>query len=154
VEFAFDGDIHTKWVDYSGGEPTWVNVALPSDVAVTTYGIVSGNDRSDRDPTDWVLSGSADGGESWVVLDSQQGVIFSDREERLSFPINDNGASYGLYQFNVSAVAGGAETALMQISELELWYGQDCHDPCCGQDCSSHGTCDRTTGLCRCVAVT
>lgn len=150
VEYAFDGDIHTKWLDYSGGNNSWVQVDIQSPQAVTTYGIVSGNDASERDPMDWVFSASADHGETWTELDVQTGVVFSAREQRQAFEVNEEGELYQYYRFNVTAVAGTYSDELMQVSEVELWMGSECHDPCCGVDCGNHGSCDRTTGECRC----
>jgi hypothetical protein len=152
VNFAFDGDIHTKWLDYAGGEDSWVTVAVQSPQAVTTYGVVSANDASSRDPKDWVLSASADAqGATWVELDRQQGVSFTAREQRHAFQVNAAGTSYQLYRLNVTALAGSPTEELMQVAEIELWFGDGCHDPCCGVDCGSHGTCDGATGACTCV---
>ena len=152
VEFAYDGDIYTKWVDYTGGAASWTTVEIPSATAVRTYGVVSANDAAERDPANWTLRASADGGSTWVVLDSQTGVQFTARHQRRAFDINFEGAAYNAYQLSVTAVAGGAATELMQVAEFELWSGAECHDPCCGVDCGDHGACNADTGLCTFVS--
>ena len=149
VNFAFDGDIYTKWLDYSGGATSWVTVSLADSEAVTTYGIVSANDASERDPANWTFSGSADGGATWVELDTQTGIAFSAREQRLAFQVNPSEESYQQYRLDVTSVLGGQSVELMQMAELELWAGYECHDPCCGVDCGDHGTCE--DGTCRFV---
>jgi hypothetical protein len=158
VPFAFDGDIHTKWVDYKGaGSASWATITLSSAAAVTTYGLVSGNDAPERDPATWTLSGSASAdGSQWVVLDTQVGVAFMARQQRRAFAVNAAAVAFIRYRLDVTAVAGGNATALVQLAELELWAGDACHDPCCGVDCSGHGACDGSTGTCRsvpCVSV-
>ena len=151
LPFAFDGDIYTKWLDYAGGNYSTVVVTLDSAAAVTSYGIVSANDAADRDPTDWEFSASNDSGQTWTQLDEQTGVVFSLREQRHAFEVNFAGQEYQMYRLNITGVAGGNATELLQIAELELWAGSGCHDPCCGVDCGENGSCDKETGTCRFV---
>lgn len=62
---AFDGNIHSKWLDFSGagGKTTWLEYALAADlpaVALQSYTLTSANDFPERDPRDFVLEGVAD----------------------------------------------------------------------------------------------
>lgn len=151
VDFAFDGDIHTKWVDYADGVESWVTVDVQEPYAVTTYAIVSGNDAVGRDPQSWVFSASNDGGMTWQILDTQTDAVFTAREQRRAFQMNYGYESFQLYRLNITDVANAtAANGLIQMSELELWYGAECHDPCCGIDCGEHGLCDASTGECSC----
>jgi len=77
AEQIFDGDHVSKWYSTSGQSntteqpfPVWAQVELGTFVTVAGYGIVTGNDRADRDPSKWILYGSNDG-ENWTILDDR-----------------------------------------------------------------------------------
>ena len=64
---AADGNLTTKWLDYSRGDLVF-EFAAP--VTIDAYTWVTANDRIERDPTGWVFLGS-ENGVSWVPLDVQ-----------------------------------------------------------------------------------
>jgi len=51
------------------------------------YTITSANDAPERDPANWALLGSNDGGATWATLDTQINQVFTDRYETRAFPI-------------------------------------------------------------------
>src|SRR5262249_9092539 len=68
---AFDDDVQTKWLDYSG--TSWIQYQLPGGQAqvIDQYTITSANDTAQypgRAPQSWTLKGSNDG-VNWATLD-------------------------------------------------------------------------------------
>ncbi|XP_062143342.1 peptide-N(4)-(N-acetyl-beta-glucosaminyl)asparagine amidase-like isoform X2 [Alnus glutinosa] len=54
---------------------------------LVAYELMSTNDAPERDPMDWVVEGSNDGGSSWHLLDKQTSQIFEDRFQRRAFKV-------------------------------------------------------------------
>eukprot|EP00250_Pteridium_aquilinum_P011734 c20270_g1_i1 orf=444-2627(-) len=86
---AFDGLQSTKWEEPEGAKGGWLAYYLPSnsDADVEVYELMSANDCPERDPKDWVLEGSNDGGCTWTVLDTRDSQLFSKRYERKCYGI-------------------------------------------------------------------
>jgi len=63
--------------------------AEPAQVrkVVRQYALTSANDFPQRDPRDWRLLGSNDGGQTWISLDRRKGEIFSERHQRRVFTL-------------------------------------------------------------------
>lgn len=121
---AFDNDPNTKWLDHndwSGAptaeDPSWVQIDFPSAVAVDSLGITSANDGEGRDPENFNLVGSNDGGVTWVVLGEWLGEAFDERFERKLFSV-DNALAFETYRFNITKNKG--DDTLMQIGEIEF----------------------------------
>ncbi|ALS99788.1 discoidin domain-containing protein [Lacimicrobium alkaliphilum] len=117
----FDGDTQTKWLDNTAvptvEDPSWVQVDFAAPVAVGTLAITSANDAPSRDPENFNLQGSNDGGVTWVTLGSWLAESFDERFERQLFNL-DNGLAFSSYRFNVTKNKG--DDSMMQIAELEL----------------------------------
>ncbi|AQT69807.1 F5/8 type C domain protein [Anaerohalosphaera lusitana] len=117
---AFDGDPQTKWLDFS---PTnsWVQwrYADGTTVAATDYALTSANDHPDRDPSDWNLLGSNDGGLQWQILDSRTDETFTSRFQRRRFSI-DTPDSYNIYRLEIAEVADVTTAIAVQLAEMEL----------------------------------
>ena len=66
-----DGNIQTKFGYYSAfPQPLIITLKFPALVSCKIYGICNGNDSgNDRDPKEWYIEGSPDGGTTWVALD-------------------------------------------------------------------------------------
>jgi hypothetical protein len=66
-----DGNILTKFGYYKAfGQDLIITLKFPGPVTAKIYGLCNGNDSdSHRDPKEWYLEGSADGGSTWVQLD-------------------------------------------------------------------------------------
>lgn len=128
VQQIFDGDANTKWVqEFSGSSggntsETFVTFRLQTVPCVTKYTITSGNDVEGRDPAEWTLSGSSDGS-TWEVLDYEEGVTFSKRQQTLEFPVKFS-RHYSWFRFDFFAVrdeeAGGN---LIQFSSFSFFTG-------------------------------
>ncbi len=118
---VFDGDVNTKWLDNtavpSAAEPAWVQITFALPEAVDSLAITSANDADSRDPENFDLQASNDGGTTWLTLGEWAGQSFDERFQRQSFTLN-NGLAFGTYRFNVTKNKG--DDSLMQIAEIEL----------------------------------
>ncbi|WP_339770305.1 discoidin domain-containing protein [uncultured Paraglaciecola sp.] len=118
---AFDNDGQTKWLDNGGvpsvEEPSWVRADFPEAVAVNVLAITSANDSPERDPENFTLVGSNDGGATWTTVGDWLGESFDERFERKLFSAN-NTLAYSSYRLNITKNKG--DTSLMQLSEIEL----------------------------------
>ncbi len=121
---AFDGDINTKWLDHNdwAGAPTeenpsWVQVDLPNAKIVGSIAITSANDGPERDPENFNIQGSNDGGVTWTTVGDWVGESWDNRFERKLFEMN-NGFSFESYRINITKNKG--DNTLMQIAEIEL----------------------------------
>jgi len=125
---AFDDMTGTKWLDpatnYPSTRQSWIQYQYPNDQrkAVCQYTITSANDATsypERNPADWRLLGSNNGGGSWSTLDVQSNQTFSANFQKLVYPIgNTNG--YNVYRFQIDRVAAPAQAGCMQLDELEF----------------------------------
>ncbi|WP_299075317.1 discoidin domain-containing protein [uncultured Paraglaciecola sp.] len=122
--FAFDNNAETKWLDHNdwSGAPTvdnpsWVQVDFPQAVAVDVLGITSANDAPGRDPENFTLVGSNDGGTTWVTLGEWIGEAFDERFERKLLRV-DNVLAFETYRLNITKNKG--DDTLMQVAEFEL----------------------------------
>jgi signal transduction histidine kinase len=93
--------------------------AAPIRKSVSAYALTSANDFQQRDPQDWRLLASNDGGSNWVTLDQRSGEVFSDRHQRLLFKLANTNAynSYRLQIDRIRDVSGNS----VQLAELELF---------------------------------
>ncbi len=89
------------------------------------YALTSANDEPERDPRDWEILGSDDGGKSWTKLDTRVNQIFTERFERRVFPIA-NAAPHRLYRLRITACA--TTNTDCQIAEIEPIYGDPEND--------------------------
>lgn len=84
------------------------------------YALRSANDFPCRDPRDWRLLGSNDGGRTWNTLDVRTNQIFSLRYQRRAFFLSKP-AAYALYRFQIDSIrtpgADGADS--VQIAQIE-----------------------------------
>ncbi|RKS80262.1 putative alpha-1,2-mannosidase [Motilibacter peucedani] len=109
-----DGDAGSKWL--TPAIAGWVQYSFASPVKVVSYALTSANDAPGRDPRDWTLQGSNDGGKTWTTVDSRSGQTFADRFQTKQFSVTTPGA-YSAYRLNVTANSGEPYT---QLAELQL----------------------------------
>ncbi|MDX3774213.1 discoidin domain-containing protein [Chromatiaceae bacterium AAb-1] len=121
---AFDDDINTKWLDHndwkgapSVDDPSWVQIDLPQPKIVSSIAITSADDAPARDPENFNVEGSNDGGVSWTRIGSWIGESFDNRFERKLFEMG-NGFAFSSYRINITKNKG--DDTLMQIAEIEL----------------------------------
>jgi hypothetical protein len=117
-EKAFDNQAATKWLNFSA--QSWIQYSYAAGIAgrLTGYTLTSGDDAPERDPADFLLAGSNDGGKSWTTLDTRTGISFSARQQKQLFTLGTP-ATFKAYRLPVNRVAGVAG-GLIQISAIEL----------------------------------
>jgi sugar phosphate isomerase/epimerase len=96
----------------------WVQYQFPSDrrERIVAYTITSANDAPQRDPRDWRLLGSNDGGTTWTEVDCRSDEKWLSRHIKRLFPLQKP-AEYNTYRLDVLR-NHGADTC--QLSEVEL----------------------------------
>ena len=106
---AFDDITGTKWLDFANNYPTtrqsWIQYQYANGqrYLVTQYTITSANDAAqypERNPADWRLLGSNNGGASWVTLDIQTNQVFTANFQKLAYAFT-NTTAYNLYRFQI-----------------------------------------------------
>ena len=119
-----DGDPNTKWLVFT---PTgWLQYQLAASTTAVTYTLTSGGDAAERDPKNWVLTGSNDGA-TWTELDTQTNQTWADADRKVkkSFTIKTPG-SYSYYRLDgIQNHSGG----LIQLSDWDLVAADDPNAP-------------------------
>ncbi len=86
---------------------------------IRQYALTSANDFPQRDPQDWRLLGSNDGGRTWTTLDVRKNEVFQARQQRNLYQIN-NHTAYATYRLQIDKVRDPAAAGSVQLAELEL----------------------------------
>ncbi len=122
---AFDNSTSTKWLDFATNNPStrasWIQYQYTNGLryVVTSYTITSANDAPERDPANWRLLGSNDGGTNWTTLDARSNQVFTARFQKQSFSTT-NTAAYNLYRLQIDSVFNPASANSVQLAELEF----------------------------------
>jgi signal transduction histidine kinase len=98
----------------------------PGQKVLRQYALTSANDFQQRDPQDWRLLASNDGGRNWVLLDRRTGEVFSRRHERRVFSIH-NAQAFNLYRLAIDRVRNASGNSV-QLAEIEL-LGDNAENP-------------------------
>jgi PAS domain S-box-containing protein len=88
---------------------------------LTGYALTSANDVPERDPRDWRLLGSNDGGQTWQMLDERRNESFSTRFHRRAFSLKAP-ATCAIYRLAIDSVRAPAAATCVQLAELEPIY--------------------------------
>ncbi len=115
---AVDGDENSKWLTFASSG--WLRVNFGSAVVVKRYALTSANDAPERDPRDFQVQGSNDGGASWTTIDTQTGQSFDQRFQTKIFEVPSNSTAYSAFRLNVSANQSGG---IVQLAEFRLSDG-------------------------------
>src|SRR6185436_4613441 len=71
--------------------------------ALRGYALTSANDSPERDPRDWRLLGSNNGGKTWETLDVRRNEVFSTRFQKRVFSVTNHAAS-AIYRLQIESV--------------------------------------------------
>jgi signal transduction histidine kinase len=82
------------------------------------YALTSANDFPERDPQDWRLLGSNDGGETWTALDIRRGEVFPERHQRRVFACA-NPSLFNMYRLEIDRVHAPTTADAVQLAEIE-----------------------------------
>ena len=119
-EKLFDNQKDSKWLDFSP-QGSWVQYTYAAGIAgrLTGYTLTSANDAPERDPADWQLQGSNDGGATWVAVDTRTGVTFGERLQKQTFTVSGS-PTYKAYRLNITKVSNPSSANCVQLAEIEL----------------------------------
>jgi PAS domain S-box-containing protein len=87
--------------------------------SLSGYALTSANDFPDRDPRDWRLLGSNDGGKTWTTLDARREEIFATRLQRRLFQVT-NQSPFAVFRLEITATKTPEKGP--QIAEVEPLY--------------------------------
>jgi peptide-N4-(N-acetyl-beta-glucosaminyl)asparagine amidase len=90
---AFDGVHPTKWGEPKGAMGGWIEYRLVCDWSTCAemlvgYQITSAEHAPERDPWNWVVEGSNDGGQTWMCLDIGKDKMFEERLLKKTYEIS------------------------------------------------------------------
>ncbi|KAL0928102.1 hypothetical protein M5K25_002342 [Dendrobium thyrsiflorum] len=119
---AFDGCRMTKWEEPNGAKGCWLLYKVANDqrLDLKSYDLMSANDAPERDPMEWVVEGSNDGGLSWTVLDKRSSQLFEKRFQRRSFRVETTSLC-NAFRFNFISVRDPNATSRFQIGSINLY---------------------------------
>ncbi|KAK1680372.1 hypothetical protein QYE76_041220 [Lolium multiflorum] len=121
---AFDGIRLSKWEEPDGAKGCWLIYKLDDGQTceLESYDLMSANDVPERDPMDWVLEGSADGGSTWSTIDPRSSVMFESRFCRKSFAV-DKRYTANAFRFRFLRARESSDNPRFQIGSIDL-YGK------------------------------
>nr|GMC91032.1 peptide-N(4)-(N-acetyl-beta-glucosaminyl) asparagine amidase [Ipomoea batatas] len=122
---AFDGTRMSKWEEPNGAKGCWILYQVNGEEMheLVAYEFMSANDVPERDPKDWVIEGSTNGGSSWHVLDKQTNQIFDKRFQRKTYTVKSQSFLANAFRIRFLAVRDGKENPRFQIGSIDL-YGR------------------------------
>ncbi len=115
---AFDANVNTKWFGGDNVKTGWIAYQFPGNTShvVQAYSLTSANDVPTRDPKDWQLQGSNNGG-TWTTVDQRSGETFTNRFQTNSYTCSGT-TPYRMYRLLISATNGAFS---LQLAELVLY---------------------------------
>jgi len=114
------------WVMLGLGVASSGAAGLPIRKVIHQYALTSANDFPQRDPEDWRLLASNDGGQTWVILDVRTNELFTARLQRKLYKIA-NETAFGTYRLEIDRVLDPGAAGSVQLAEIEL-LGQNDND--------------------------
>ncbi len=103
-ESLIDFKKDTKWLDYNfdnneNNSTIIIDAGADDTVTFDRYTFITGNDSTERDPTDWELYVS-DNGTDWTLVDSRSGVEVTDDRETDVSGLNPGWDFYGAWDID------------------------------------------------------
>lgn len=117
-----DGDPYSKWLTFES--TGWVTYAVDEPLTVKAYALTSANDAPERDPKNWVLQGSNDGG-AWTTLDTRSDQDFAEREQMRTFGVAGDTA-YTHFRLGITANHGAD---IVQLADWLIGDGSPAEGP-------------------------
>ncbi len=117
-----DGSPSTKWLAFA--RTGWVTYKLAKPAVVVRYSLTSADDAPGRDPRDFTVQGSNDGG-TWTDLDRRTGQSFAGRFATNVYDVA-NTTAYDHYRLNVTANSGDS---IIQLADWNISDGSDVRPP-------------------------
>ncbi|XP_048499166.1 peptide-N(4)-(N-acetyl-beta-glucosaminyl)asparagine amidase isoform X2 [Beta vulgaris subsp. vulgaris] len=120
---AFDGIHSSKWEEPNGAKGCWIAYKVKDKQVckLVTYELMSANDAPERDPMDWIVEGSSDGGSSWYALDRQTSQKFDSRFQRKLYRIESCKTQSNAFRFTFLSVRDVKSTSRLQIGSIDLY---------------------------------
>ncbi|XP_012492851.1 peptide-N(4)-(N-acetyl-beta-glucosaminyl)asparagine amidase [Gossypium raimondii] len=123
---AFDGTRMSKWEEHNGAKGCWIMYKRSANMQeLVAYELMSANDAPERDPMDWVVEGSNDGGSSWHVLDERRSEMFDKRFQRKTYNVKSAGFLSNMFRFRFLAVRDVKSTSQLQVGSIDLYAKQN-----------------------------
>lgn len=122
---AFDGICASKWEEPNGSKGCWLlyKVKDAKMHRLEAYEFMSANDAPERDPMNWVIEGSNDGGLIWHILDKQTSQMFETRFQRKTYKVMSLGLPSNMFRLRFLSVRDAKATPRFQIGSIDL-YGK------------------------------
>ena len=111
-----DGNFESKFLVFDYPSDLWMQQELSEKVIVNRYTLTSGNDVPERDPKNWILSGSDDEinwTDLYVIVDEK----FNDRNQTKEY-LFDSSNAYIYYRISITA---NNDAPIFQLSEWRLY---------------------------------
>ncbi|KAL0387633.1 UNVERIFIED_CONTAM: Peptide-N(4)-(N-acetyl-beta-glucosaminyl)asparagine amidase [Sesamum radiatum] len=107
---AFDGTRMSKWEEPNGATGCWIIYKVSDNrmYELVSYELMSANDAPERDPMDWIIEGSEDGGSSWRILDKQTSQKFDKRFQRKTFAVKSQSFLANAFSLKHSFISSGS----------------------------------------------
>ncbi|KAJ7973469.1 Peptide-N(4)-(N-acetyl-beta-glucosaminyl)asparagine amidase [Quillaja saponaria] len=123
VTSAFDGIRISKWEEPNGARGCWIMYKVSDNKMheLVAYEIMSANDAPERDPMDWVIEGSGDGGSSWKVLDKQNSQMFENRFQRNTYVIASESFQSNAFRIRFLGVRDFQSNSRLQVGSIDLY---------------------------------
>ncbi|PRQ41864.1 putative peptide-N(4)-(N-acetyl-beta-glucosaminyl)asparagine amidase [Rosa chinensis] len=120
---AFDGTRMSKWEEPNGAEGCWIIYKVSDNQMheLVAYELMSANDAPERDPMDWVVEGSNDGGSSWHVLDKQTSQLFDSRFQCRTFKVSSEGFLSNAFRFRFLRVRDIQSNSRLQLGSIDFY---------------------------------
>ncbi|KAL8028776.1 hypothetical protein ABFX02_14G182900 [Erythranthe guttata] len=124
---AFDGTRMSKWEEPNGATGCWIIYKVVDNHIdeLVSYELMSANDAPERDPMDWILEGSGDGGSSWHILDKRTSEKFDKRYQRKTYQVKSQSFLANAFRFRFQAVRDVKSTSRFQIGSIDLYMKAD-----------------------------
>ncbi|KAL0455284.1 UNVERIFIED_CONTAM: Peptide-N(4)-(N-acetyl-beta-glucosaminyl)asparagine amidase [Sesamum latifolium] len=124
---AFDGTRMSKWEEPNGATGCWIIYKVSDNrmYELVSYELMSANDAPERDPMDWIIEGSEDGGSSWRILDKQISQKFDKRFQRKTFAVKSRSFLANAFRFRFLAVRDVISNSRFQIGSIDLYAKTD-----------------------------